>query len=180
VVGGAFRFKLPVPFSTIQNPRSAHCWAQEMRSTFRPDTSKIGNQFLGDLNETIWVVFNLRCCPDTRRLMWRGVWLVALQFRMLLSLRTWRFILWGHAFYGSNQDFGLWSHTLHCCLLFFVKSFVVFLLWGNFTNECSIPPTVRISMFVTAALRSVYCRKPWALLTPDVSCLHDRCSLWWD
>ena len=41
-------------------------------------------------------------------------------------------------------------------------------------EACSMPLRVRISRFVSAALRSVCCRKPWAVLAPDFSRLRWR------
>jgi len=73
--------------------------------------------------------------------------------RMHLSLRSWlmSFIIWAHGLHCFTQEFSHWWkwHTLR-----------------NVIKAFSRQPRVNISRFVPSALRSVYCHKPWPVLTP--------------
>ena len=126
-----------------------------------------------------------RCYQDIRRLMgtrhvvpsrssgFPVMWLVAPLSRIHLSLRSllMSFMLWAHAFHGSTSLF---------CLPFLGKRFGVFLRWRNVIEASSVPPRVRISRFVPAALKSVCCHKPWAVLAPDVFSFAPTSVFWWD
>ena len=147
-------------------------------------TTKTRIEILGYLNEPIRVasIFSLwprytesdgtRHVVPSRSSGFRDMWLVASLSRIHLSLRSclMSLLLWAHAFHDSTEEFSQWckSQALIICLTFLGKSFGVFLCRRNVIEACSMPPRVRISWFVTAALRSMCCQKPWVTLTPDI------------
>ena len=67
----------------------------------------------------------------------------------------------------------LWFHLI-VCLPFLGKRFGVSLRWRNIIEACSMPPRIWISRFVPAALTSVCCNKPWAVLASNFSRLRRR------
>ena len=154
-----------------------------MSVTFRPGTTKTGIEILGDLNEPIRVAINFSLLPryteidgtrhvvPSRSSVFPVMWFVAPLSRIHLPLRacSMSFMFWAHAFHGSTEEFSQWwkSNTLIVCLPFLGKRFGVFFCWRNVIESCFMPPRLRISRFVLAALRSVCRHKPWSVLALD-------------